>query len=88
MARADAVLQRILSGFADANIPFAALCIVLRRLGFRIRIRGDHHIFTKEGVDEIINLQPDGGKAKAYQVRQVRKLIVKYGLEEEHDPAI
>ena len=42
------------------------------------RQRGSHRIFYKDGIDEIINLQPNGNKAKPYQVRQVRKLILKY----------
>jgi hypothetical protein len=54
-------------------------------LGFNERLRGSHHIFTREGVEEIINLQPKGAKAKAYQVRQVRNVIIKYGLGEEDD---
>jgi len=48
--------------------------------GFTERIRGDHHIFTKIGIEEILNLQPLGSKAKAYQVKQVRELILKYRL--------
>jgi hypothetical protein len=43
--------------------------------------KGSHTIFYKEGVVEIINLQPKGGKAKNYQVKQVRDLILKYQLE-------
>jgi hypothetical protein len=53
---------------------------LLEKLGFQLRIKGDHHIFTKSGVDEILNLQPNGGKAKPYQVKQVRKLLTTYGL--------
>ena len=50
------------------------------RLGFGERVRGSHHIFWKEGVEEILNLQPKGGKAKPYQVKQVRHVILKYKL--------
>jgi hypothetical protein len=50
-------------------------------LGFEERTRGDHHIFTKDGVEEILNLQPRGAQAKPYQVRQVRDVIVRYKLE-------
>lgn len=46
-------------------------------------LRGSHHIFTRTGVDEIVNLQPKGSKAQSYQVRQVRQLIVKYNLGED-----
>jgi len=44
------------------------------------RIRGSHHIFRKEGIIEKINLQRDGDKAKVYQVRQIREVILKYNL--------
>jgi hypothetical protein len=74
------VLQNILSGSADANIRFADLAQLLLRLGFTQRIRGDHSIFTKAGVEEIINLQSKGGMAKNYQVKQVRNVILKYRL--------
>ena len=52
----------------------------LEGLGFSQRIRGDHHIFTRAGVDEILNLQPRSGKAKVFQVKQVRAVILKYRL--------
>ena len=83
MARYDELFSRVLRGASDANIPFNQLRNLLRRLGFEERIRGDHHIFTKNGVEEIINLQPKGNKAKPYQVKQVRGVIVKYRLSGE-----
>jgi len=49
-------------------------------LGFDERTKGDHHIFTMENIPEILNLQPRGAKAKAYQVRQVRNVILKHHL--------
>ena len=78
-------LDRVLRGTSDAGIRFDELCQLLRRLGFAERIRGDHHIFTREGVEEILNLQPRGSLAKPYQVKQVRNVIVRYRLAEEHD---
>lgn len=78
MSRYQKLLNRILSGTADANMDFSELCQLLRRMGFVERIRGSHHIFTKEDVDEIINIQPSGVVAKPYQVKQVRNLILKY----------
>ena len=80
MAKYDELLSRILRGTSDANVLFNQLRNLLRRLGFEERIRGDHHIFTKNGVEEIINLQPQGSKAKPYQVKQVRGVILKYRL--------
>ena len=69
-----------MGGTSDANISFEDICQLLRRLGFEVRIRGSHHIFRKEGVEEKINLQRDGNKSKVYQVRQVRAVILKYNL--------
>ena len=37
-------------------------------------------MFRKEGIEEKINLQREDDKAKPYQVRQVRALILKYKL--------
>ena len=51
------LLDRILRGRSDKNIEFDSLCALLKRLGFRERVRGDHHIFSKDGVAEILNLQ-------------------------------
>ena len=80
MGEHDRLLLRILRGTADANIPFEGLRHLLLHLGFDERIRSSHHIFTKEGVEEILNLQPKGRQAKPYQVRQVRRVILKYQL--------
>ena len=80
--RNDELMRRILSGRSDANIRFDDLRRLLSRLGFIERIRGSHHIFTKSGVSEMINLQRDGSQAKPYQVRQVRRTILRHKLEE------
>ena len=55
---------------------------LLIRLGFDQRVKGSHHIFSKVGVDEIINLQPKGTLSKPYQIKQVREVILKYQLGE------
>jgi hypothetical protein len=80
MSKYDKLLLKILAGRADTNITFAELTLLLQRLGFEVRIRGDHHIFTRYDVSEIINLQPKGAMAKPYQVKQVRDLIIRYQL--------
>lgn len=85
MAGSDKLLSRILQGTSDANIHFDELCGLLRRLGFEERSRGSHHVFRRQGVQELINVQRDGNKAKAYQVRQVRAVILKYRLGGEPD---
>jgi len=76
----DKLLTQVLRGASDANIPFDGVCGLMRHLGFGERVRGSHHIYSKEGVEEIINLQPAGSRAKAYQVKQVRGIILRYKL--------
>lgn len=80
MGKYDKLLEQILRGTSDANIDFDELRGLLLRLGFEQRIRGSHHLFTKSGIAEKLNLQRDDGKAKPYQVRQVRNVIVQYKL--------
>lgn len=83
MGRYQKLLQHLLMKRGDANIPFDGLCQLLLQLGFEERIRGGHHIFSKIGVDEIINLQPKGAMSKPYQVKQVREIVIRYGLNIE-----
>ena len=82
MTRHEKILRRVLSGAANQSLRFEDLCVLLRRLGFTERHRGgSHHVSSGEGVAEVLNLHPRaGGQAKAYQVRQVRELVVKYGF--------
>ncbi len=80
MGKFENILTTILRGTSDSNISFSELGYVLEALGFVVRIKGGHFIYTKKDVAEIVNLQPLGSKAKAYQVKQVRALILKYKL--------
>ncbi len=82
MSKWDKLLDEVLRGASDANIAYADLCALLIRLGFEQRTRGSHAIFRKDGIMEKPNLQRDGANAKAYQVRQIRDIIVKYQLGE------
>jgi hypothetical protein len=80
MSKYDKLLFQILRGTSDANIAFNDLRQLLISLGFEERIRGSHHMFRRAGIIEKINLQRDGNKAKVYQVRQVRAVILRYKL--------
>lgn len=82
MSRIDKTLEQIVRGTSDANIAFSSMRRLLVRLGFQERIKGDHHIFVRTGVEEILNLQPKGAKCKPYQVKQVRSVILRYKLAE------
>lgn len=83
MGKYDKLIDKILRGSSDANIPFDDLRGLLIRLGFDERIRGSHHVYRKEGIEEKLNLQQDDSKAKPCQVRQVRFIIIKYHLADE-----
>lgn len=85
MSKIEKILLLLLSGRSDTNFEFSDLVNLLERLGFALRIKGSHHIFFKDDVDEIINLQPEKNKAKPYQVKQVRNLILKYDLKIDGD---
>ena len=82
MGKYSKLRERILAGISDSNIDFTVLCQLLVRLGFDERVKGSHHIFTREDIAEIINIQPKGSKTKPYQVKQVRGILVKYRLGE------
>lgn len=76
----ERTLEMLLRGESDANLRFEELCHLLQAKGFRMRVSGSHHIFTRPGVLERINLQREGSKAKPYQVRQVRRILAIYKL--------
>ena len=80
MNRHERLLQTILGGRSDANIRFSDLRALMEHLGFEERIRGSHHVYRRQGIPEKVNLQRDDGNAKPYQVRQFRRLALKYQL--------
>ncbi len=80
MSQIEKLVYSVISGQQDKNIKFSELKHLLNYLGFRERIRGDHFIYTKDGIAEKINIQPKGIQAKPYQVKQVREIMMKYKL--------
>lgn len=66
-----------MSGEADAGIRYDDLCHLLTRLGYTSKQSSSHNVFRMIGRD-LINLQNAGGKAKSYQVRQVREQLTKF----------
>ena len=76
----DSILFKVLRGTSDTNVRFSEIRGLLQRYGFDESIKGSHHIFTHSGVGEILNLQSRGSMAKAYQVKQVRNVLVRYKL--------
>ena len=81
MASLAKIFDTILRGQSDTNVRFADLQRILKALSFQFRVKGDHFIYWREDIEEIINIQPlRGGKAKPYQVKQVRELMLRYTL--------
>ena len=80
MSQYEKLLRALMSGTKDRSVAFSDLQTVLEHLGFQCRIRGDHFIYTRDDVEEIINIQPLGSQAKPYQVKQVRSIILRYQL--------
>lgn len=80
VTRFEKLWARLHSRFNERNFDFDDLRVVLLSLGFEERVRGSHHIFTRSGIEDIVNIQAVGHLAKPYQVRQVRAIILRYGL--------
>ena len=81
MSQAKKALDDVLSGRRDQTIRFETLTTILTRMGFAMRIKGSHRVFSHPNIEEIVNLQPrSDGTAKPYQVKQVRELITTYQL--------
>ena len=80
MEKYEKLLLQILTGRSDANINFNDLVNLMLKMNFDKRVSGSHNTFRKTGIVEKINLQKEGNKAKPYQVRQVRNIILKYTL--------
>ncbi len=80
MSREEKLLEKLRDFRRDQGWDFGELCGLLQRLGFEMRISGSHHFFKRADLRDIINLQPQSGCAKPYQVRQVRKTLQANGL--------
>ena len=63
------------------NLRFVEICQLASAFGYRLdRVRGSHHIFEHRQATRPLNLQTDGNKAKAYQVRQFLRDIEEFQL--------
>lgn len=80
MSKIEKLYEEIVTSQSAESIRFDDLVHVLRRLGFSERIRGSHHLFTMEGVTDLVNIQRKSADAKGYQIRQIQYIIKKYNL--------
>jgi predicted RNA binding protein YcfA (HicA-like mRNA interferase family) len=54
---------------------------LLEGFGFVLKqVPGSHRIFKHPNVPELLNVQPTGGKAKPYQIKQFVNMIEEYNL--------
>jgi predicted RNA binding protein YcfA (HicA-like mRNA interferase family) len=78
------LLQKILGG--SKNIRFTEMVTLIESFGFKLnRTDGSHHIFSRPGIPELVNLQDVKGQAKPYQIRQFLKLVEKHDLKLEDE---
>ncbi|MDX2226326.1 MAG: type II toxin-antitoxin system HicA family toxin [Verrucomicrobiae bacterium] len=76
MSRYEKLLDKLFDAARDQTWEFSDLCVLLRRLGFQERNSGGSHVVFKHPmVIERITLQPNHGKAKPYQIRQIREIL-------------
>lgn len=69
---------------SPGSLRFDEMRALAEGFGFRLdRINGSHHIFTHDSLSELVNIQNVKGKAKAYQVRQLIRLVERYNLRLE-----
>ena len=75
------VYEAVMSGKSDNNINYTDFQNLIINLGFNFkRQNGSHGIYHNKKIKERMNIQNDGGKAKAYQVKQLRTIIFKHNL--------
>jgi len=80
MSKVEKLFERLMAGRTDVNFLFDDLSTVLTKLGYTARTTKGSHVIFQRG-DSFLNLQPSsGGKAKAYQVRQVRAELKRLNL--------
>ena len=67
-------------------LAFSDMTNLVEGFGFRlVQVNGSHHIFGRTGIPGTINLQPDRGDAKPYQIRQFLRLVERYRLTLEDE---
>jgi len=66
------------------NIRFSDFCRLVEWFGFtRKGGKGSHQTYFHPKIREILDLQPLGGQAKPYQIKQFLRLLESHKLEKE-----
>ena len=77
----EKLYKAVISGQSDNNINFNDFRNLIVDLGFEFKNqKGSHISYVNRSINEVMNIQADGNKAKAYQVRQLRNIINTHNL--------
>jgi len=77
----EKVYESVISGKADNNIKYTDFQNLIIDLGFGfMRQKGSHTMYYNPKVNEFMNIQQDGSKAKDYQIKQLRDIIIAHDL--------
>jgi hypothetical protein len=81
MSKTRKLFAKLTGGQNDSNFVFEELCTLLTSLGYIMRKAKGSHVILQRG-SSFLNLQRTfGGKAKSYQVRQVRRELQNLNLK-------
>ena len=81
MGKFEKLKAKLLAGEAMNNFSISDLDTLLQGLGFEHkRSNGSHHFYAHPSINEPVNIQDKAGKAKPYQLRQIRKIVEDNGL--------
>jgi hypothetical protein len=73
MSKGEKTFEKVMSGRSDENISYDELCSILTKLGFDHRQQGTSHRIYQLGAAFANVQEGSAGKAKGYQVRQIRR---------------
>jgi hypothetical protein len=81
MSRAEKVFADLMGGQRDADFSFDQLCALLITLGYFMRRAKGHHVIFQREASSLYLQSTTGGRAKAYQVREVRRELQSLNLK-------
>jgi predicted RNA binding protein YcfA (HicA-like mRNA interferase family) len=68
----------------NKNVRFGDFTLIVEAFGFnQVRVSGSHHMYWRDGVNEMVNIQNVRGEVKPYQIKQFLSLIEMYNLKLE-----
>jgi hypothetical protein len=81
--RSGKLYDRLLAG-ALANVRFDDFRQLVEAFGYHLdRVQGSHQVYWHPRAARPLNLQPMGGQAKPYQIRQFLRAVEEFGLTME-----